>query len=398
MAWWVSVRGPEPNVLVDRTPEAIAASGLIALVSTLGFWAAAAFLWQTALGARGARDVATRAADRAGDRAGLIVGLKLAWLLSGLLGVLPAFLGGESDRWEHVRTDGVFAWCYASLLTGLAALWLVRRREPLRRGGEIAATAAVCGGMAVALLVAALAALASGTVAGVFPGSGLVTTFADVSDWAGDRILATQVATVVLAGVFGLILHRLRVAPPAATALLMVFALWSLPRAIDVASISRGGDGVGFLRLELITLDVTVTVAAAALLLARARGLIDVRPDVVVAAVVASTLVAHTGWALSALLSDTATFYVALVFAPVYQFALGARMLNKPRPERPARVLEATGLATGAMALVAVQEAVGFTGPGRVGIDALAALLIAMPLAAVLVASWQPSVTTVTQR
>jgi uncharacterized membrane protein len=85
-------------------------------------------------------------------------------------------------------------------------------------------------------------------------------------------------------------------------------------------------------------------------------------------------------------LSDRATFYLAILFAPLYQFTLGSARLNAPAEGRGARVLLAVGLAAAVITLVTVQEAIGFAGPGIQGLQSLGTLLLAMPLAAVLIA------------
>lgn len=383
-----SFRGPSIS-LVGRTPEAVVAGGVIALVTTVGFWVTAAFLWQAALAARGACDLGERFAVRLGSRPRAVLAIiacKLVCLVVGLAGLLPTALAGDTEHWVSARADGAFAWAYAGALAVAAAIWFGRTREPLTMAGALPATAALCAGLALAVTVAALAVLAFSTVVALAPGSGTATTLAVIANVAGDQILITQVLTVLVATTLGAVLVFTRRGPPGARTMLLLFGLWATPRTINVAWDVLTGRETSFGRVELVTLDTTLTIAALVVVSTpRLRARADL--PLVLAVVVVSAAIAHSGWLISTLLSERATFYAALLFAPLYQFLFASRALSAAGPDRASRTLLATGSATAVIALVTVQESVGFAGPGINDFQSLAPLLLTVPLAGVLLAS-----------
>ena len=390
IAWLETVRSPPPPPGV-RTPEVGVAMSLTVLAANVGFWVAAALLWQATLGARAARDGAERLAlraTRARNWVPAVIGVKLLWLSLGLAGVLPALLGGGGERWRNGREDGAFAWCYASALAAAAAWWLARRREPLDRRGAFLAAAAVCAGLVSALLLAAMAALVFNLAGQVSTTSPVLPHAAAVVDWASNRILLVQVLTVLVAAAVGAGLLAAGTRLPGAAAMLVVFTSCAAPRAVRVTWEGLAGGTAPVQEYDLVTLDIAVTVAMAVLVALDAAGRIRLDPRLPLLAAVAIGLVAHAGGLVGGLLSADARFYVPLLFAPTYQFLLASRKLNAPGPDRPARVMRAAGLATALLALVTLQEAIGFAGPGHEGIETLAPLLVAAPLAAVLIAAW----------
>jgi hypothetical protein len=389
-----STRGPDLSRFGVHSAESGVAAGLTGLVANVGFWAAAAFLWQAALGARASLGVAGRIAKPASRSWKLVtsfIGLKVLWLAVGLAGILPAILGGGGTRWADARDNGVFAWVYVTLLAIGAGLWMVRRRHPQRSDGALAATAAVCAGLVVCLLAAAFFTLSADLVSGVWPGADVSRWFGDAAGWSLDRMILVQLVTVFGAGAIGVILWRTGRGTPGVRLFLVLFALWAWPRALSVGLGDIVGHPVSFGRVTPVTMDVALSVVGAVLMVLAIGRRVDVHPAIILAAILTSTLIAHTGWLLSSVASERAAFCLALVFAPAYQFLFASSRLNQDVPERPGRMLRATGLATAVMALITVQVATGFAGPRHEGIQSIGTLLIALPLAAVLVAAWKPS-------
>ena len=406
LGWWWSLFAAAPFVIalsaylvaavaaagVQQFPEvkpanAVVASAVVALVFGIGFWNAALLLWQAAMSARGARDAGTPIAVQLGGRPRLleaVVGAKLLWVILGIAGVLPALLGGGEDRWDSSREDGIFAWTFAVLLSAAAGYWLTRRR-PVRLPGNglVPAVAAIAAGLLAALLLAAAALFGFGIVA-VDAGSSMQQMFFDVGNWAADRIILAQVLTVVMAAIAGAVLVlRSRTT---VSVFLVLFAVWAAPRTISVAWEQLADQPVMFGRVDLITLDVAITVLGAVLLgLARYRGT-NVDRALLALVLLVSTALVHTAWLLTAI-SEEAAFYIGLLFAPLFLFLFGADELNRPGQDRAARVLRATGLAAGLLTLVTVQVAAGTLAPGTSSYGELGRLLIAVPMAAVLIAS-----------
>lgn len=395
VAGLLTLRGPDIDTLrrfspQARTPESGAAIAVVAAVLNAGLWAAGAFFWQAALGAYGARDGATRLAAQVqhGHRwISFAVGAKLVWVALGLAGLLPALLGGGGERWANSRADGAFAWAYASVLGAAAATWLARRRGSIDAHGVLFATAIVCSGLLAASITAAFFLLLAITANDLSQGKAALA-LADVAYWITDRAFLTQVLCVAAAGGFGFVLLAFARVAQGATVLLLLFSLWALPATAGAAWPDLTGGNVGFGRVELVTMDVAISIAVAALVALGAAGRVTVSPALLVVAVMTSALIAHTGGLLSSLLSDRATFYAAILFAPAFQFLLASRRLNEPGPQRPARVLCAVGLAAAVTTFVTVQEVTDFAGPGREDLASMAGPLIAVPLAATLVAAW----------
>lgn len=367
--------------------DAVVASAIVALLFGIGFANAGLLFWQAAMGARAARDASTPVAVRLGARPRALealVGAKLLWVVLGLVGVLPALLGGGEDRWDASRGDGIFAWAFVAALLAAAGFWLVRDRgDRLQGTGLIAAVAAITAGLLVALLLGAGALFGNG-VASVAPGSWTQRAFFDAGNWLADRIVLTQVITVAVAAPAAAVLVAR--ARTTVSVFLALFAVWAIPRTICVAWEELADRPVSWGRVDLITFDVGLTVLAAVLLVLARSGRVTIDRALLALMLLVSTALAHAPWLLGAI-SETAAFYVGLLFAPLYLFVFGAAKLNEPGEDRAARVLRATGLAAGVLTLVTVQVAAETLAPGKSSVGEFARLLIAVPMAAVLIAS-----------
>lgn len=217
------------------------------------------------------------------------------------------------------------------------------------------------------------------------PDSGVRKAVRDAGNWFAEGLLSSQVVVVYAAGVAGVALLSLRRWLLAAVFLLLFF-VWSLPRAIDITIHGEAPSPHALGRAELASLDTAISVA---LLIAALTWLRrpPARSDAAALAVIlgASTALVYTGQLLGSIWASGA-FYVGLIFPAAYRFLFEAASLNRDGPGRESRILALTGATAGLLVLVTVQLDSGFTGPGATSTGQLGRLLLAPPFAAVLVA------------
>lgn len=362
---------------------------MIAIVASVGFFVPALLLWQAVAGARVARDLgrgAARTLDRLPYVLAVFLFLKVVWLAFAYSGVLPAALGGDIGALEASADDDLLSWALAGLAGMGVAVWLAKRCTLRAEEGRLDVAAAVIIGVFVAPLALAAAALLVSNALSPFvaPGSWSLEALFDVGDWFSSRLLAVQVAAVYGAGVAGLLLWRKR-GHGAVAAFLLLFSVMALPRAIGITATWGSPEGAPG-RYELVTLDTMITVAVVLLLLGPWRRSRLVTDAGLVVVVVCSTAIAYAGTLVSSFWGDGA-FYLALLLPTFYGLTLGARQLNRLDRHRTARVLGFVGAAAGLLAISLVQLTSGLAGPGRLAGGEIGRLLLAPPLAAILVAA-----------
>jgi hypothetical protein len=382
-----------PEILQELTlpPAAPVASAITAVIASLGFWLAVLFLWQAIAGAQAARDVgalSTRMADAIPYLLATLLIAKIGWLVVGYLDGLPRVLGGESESWEASRDDGIVSWLMAACLAGAAGFWLIRDAGGGRLHGEGVRKAAawIVAGFTGALLLAATALLGVAiSMIDADSESGIRQALFDAGDWFGSRQLATQVVTVYLAGLAGTYLVVRKPAYRLAGVFLLIFFFWAFPRALDI-TITWGGSPDGSPgRAELATLDATVTLCVLALYIGRSRFKWPVSDATLMTVLVGSTAIAYAGVLLSSAWSDGA-FYVGLIFPGLYLILFGVRAIQPSDPRLASKLLARSAAAAGLLVIAAVQIGVGFAGPDQPTDAAIGRLLLAPPLAAVLIA------------
>jgi hypothetical protein len=369
------------------SPATMAIQALVAITAGIGFWLAALLLWQVVAGARAARDAgiaAGRVAERWPWLLLIVVGAKLAWLSLGYLDELPNGLGGASESWARSREDGLPAWGIAVAFAAAGAVWLtIRRPRPPANVEVTRIGTGIVSGMIVCLLVAATALLGAGVLA-FDAGSWSQRAFENVGNWSADRLLATQVATVYVAGIIGLAL-LIAGRKPAVGGFLLIFAAWSLPRAIDI-TVHWGAPSWTTWHAELATLDTAITLAVAVLAVAvlcgRGR---QATGAALVMALIGMTALTYSGTLVSSNWAGGA-FYLGLLFPAAYLFLLDSKRINEAGDEQPARLLAAVGSASVLVTIAAVQVAIGYAGPDVPNTGDVARLLLAPALVAVLVA------------
>jgi hypothetical protein len=385
----VAANGEVPAALGVPHPQGLAAQALVALVAGAGFVVGALLLWQTVVGVRASRDIGVgvgHAALRWPSLVFLLLGVKVAWLALGYLDILPGWLGGRLESWDATRGDDWLSWLIVAGLAATVALLLLRREPPDKRSEEepTAAAAAAAGGLMLFLLAGTMAIFIV-AILGVTPGSGVRRAVRDAGDWFADGLLTSQIVVVYVAGAASALLIVTRRWLTGA-AVLMLFFIWSLPRAIDITINGANGPPNTLGRAELATLDTAITVAL--LIVAGAWALRPqegARAAAIAVVLAASTALVYAGQLLGGVWAAGA-FYIGLVFPAAYRFAFDAKSLNRRRPDRDARILAVTGLTAAFLVIAVVQTSSGFLGPDSVGTGALGRLLLAPPFAAVLVA------------
>lgn len=385
----LAARGQVAAGLGVPHPQGLAAQAMVALVAGAGFAVGALLLWQEVVGARASRDVGLglhRAALRWRWVVFGLLGLKLAWLALGYLDLLPSALGGDLKSWQATRDDDWLSWMMVSgmgaAVVGLLVRRPTRRRFPEREATVAAASAAT--GLTLFLLAATLALFIVAAL-GVAPESGIRRAFGDAGDWFAEGLLESQVTVVYVAGVAGLIVLFLRRWQLAA-AFLVLFFVWSLPRAIDITIHGENPPPHAVGRAELASLDTAITVAlliAALTWWGRRRESSD--PAALALILGASTALVYTGQLLGSVWASGA-FYVGLIFPAAYRFLFEAGSLNQDAPDREGRILAIAGTTAGLLVLATVQLDSGFTGPDATSTGQLGRLLLAPPFAAVLMA------------
>ncbi len=367
------------------TAHDFAASPLVLTATDLGIAVGLLLVWAVVESVRLGRDYGLALAPVVRVAPWLlpaVLSAKLAWIGVGYAGDLPHWFGGASGNWHDSAHNGAVAWVTAAVLVLGGTAWLLARRSaPAETDRLDGVLALVVAGLAAALLAAALLTLLV-EITHPWPWA----TVARHLKAAVDHLLApkvppwTVVGTVVAAALVGLARRR-----TAAGAFLVVFALWSLPRAVTTAYALIENENAPFHAPSLVTLDTVVTLALVVLYALRA-----VRPQALLVALVVFTLIGHPGVLLPAGWRTGTLFYLALVYPVAWQFLVRARELNGHAPVRPARVLGAIALAALLLVIAAVDVGAGVAGPGvsvlSEFLDDVGRTFLMVPFAALLVA------------
>ena len=361
-------------------PGLLVASDVQLPLVALGYWQAVAWARATR------RDLGLRAgrlARRWPGVLGLLVGIKLGWLALGYLGV-PGLtvLGLGAPVWAESRADGPLEWAIAFLFAGLAGWWLASpRRFPVTEEGFGTATWLLAGGFSAWFVIGSL------LTAQLVPDPRVTETIASAVSTITANGPLSQVVTFALAGLIGLVLlwrdDRSR------ALFLLVAAAWTAPRAVTLTRqlVLGEPDVTPVGHLDVATLDTAVTLVVALIVLAWSQGWRTAAdPQALTLVLVVSTLLAHgatlipAGWSVG-------LFYLALVFPIGYALLLDSQALNRPAPDRAARVVRALGLQAALLALVATAVAMGWSAPGSSLADEAGKLLFAVPFSVLLVAA-----------
>jgi hypothetical protein len=379
------------------SPRATIALAPANMAAVAGLLLSVVLLWQAAAGARAiVRDAGERVERLARLFPFAIVAalaVKVLWLLLGYLGWLPNVVGGGGGFWVASRDAG-WGWLLAGLYVVLLFVWLSRQRrfEISDRDVSRAAIFAVVGFSA--LFAAALILLFVASIwQGFWPGKGASApgqaSLVSAIGWLGDQQRNWQALYVFLAGTAALALLRLRRAYAIAV-LLAAFVIWAAPRAIVVGLeeshvIHRSEHSSVF--VDRVTLDTIVTGVVAALLVWSlvARRVVALPLALIVAV---STLLAYGGRLTAALTGSHARlFYLGLIFPVIWSFGFDAAGLNERGPGRSRKVLTATGLAAGGLALLGLKISTGAVAPGHARGAESANILFVIPFAVALIAT-----------
>jgi hypothetical protein len=379
-----------PPGFVGYSSHGVIAFGVLSVIAVLAIVVSIFVLWQAISGIRAGRIGAVRLSRSVEGRPllwiGAISAVKVAWLGLGYAGLLPTFLGGASSSWEDSRLDGLLSWviavCFAiAALLALARLPLQRIDERGLRPVVVGLAAAFTGFFALGGLALVLyAALGSFSDQGA-----LRASLEDTTEWLRNGILWSTVIAVFAAAVLAALLLLARRSWIGLT-FLVVFVVWALralqatPGLSDEQSFQSPG-------VNVVTFDAVLAVALAVLLAAWHWGKQRSLPPAELALILGvSTLVADTGTLLGGWDSEV-YFYLALVFPAAYLFLFDARALNREGPHRRRRVLGAIGAASVLLSLVAIQILLGQIGPGEVSNGEIVQVVMAVPIAGVLVAA-----------
>jgi hypothetical protein len=359
---------------------------LVGLTSALLFLLA---LWQATTWSRAsARLVGKRLGVQGGRYWWLLpalLGMKLTWLALGLADALPPMLGGASDAWSRIRSDDVTSWTYAAILALVAGVWLLQARRPIGEKQALRHASSVV--IAVALLFFVLAAIPMMSFAAlglspaalpvaVPPDPDLATCVTGTPRAAASSFVmclglwltswqSTWILLVVIAALVAGVAIRLRRPRDASSIFLLVFGAWALPRALTAARITPPAEFPGMASLPALnapqpeTMDVVVTFGVLVLaVLWWAKRPRTVSPFALVVILVVSTLAIH-----GATFAPTATLaafaLLAVIFPVIYDLCFDSEEINKPGPDRGARVLADVGVRALALTLFASALAVG---------------------------------------
>jgi len=288
-----------------------------------------------------------------------ILGAKLVWLGLGLAALLPLSLGGGNPVFQAVRDDGPVAWALAVAYGVAAVSWIAYGTIPAFPPGTVRRAALIVVGGFTGVLVIGLVSLLAGFVVAAIDPDAAAPIFA-FGDRATDFLIQSQVLTIVVSLLAGIVLVRRRQHVPIAL-FLLALGLWAAPRAASIVLETLGAklpDPIPW-HVELATVDAAVTVAVLVVYVVRLRrGASDpVDADLVILLVVA-TLLAHGSTIVPPPLAPVFGT-LELVFPPLYLIAFGSLAANAVGPTRPARVLAVLGGAAAAVGLVAWGSAFG---------------------------------------
>jgi hypothetical protein len=398
---WRGVALHPPGFQAAFAPRDVLGFQLVSLLGTLEIGFLLLGLWVVLESAAAARDLGTglvRVLQPFPAVVGVLVIGKLVWLGLGYAELLPQPVGGPKSAWVSSRTNGASAWILAVVLVGAAVWWLIgRNRRPVPEQGLRGPSWGIAAGISFALTLLAAAFLGV-LVASVWSTNAPLRWFASFADALiqGNAPLWSVVGTVAAALVGGVLLlgvsrREARYRP--AALLLLVFAAWALPRAINLAWRLQNDGSAPFRTIDLVTLDAVVSLAVAVLAVLwwlRLQRVVD--PAVLLLVLVVSTLLAHPSVILPPGWKRGVLFYLALVFPVAYQFLADAESLNVPKEGREARVLSVVGLATVPLTITVLLVALGFARPGASGplqsfVGDVGSLYLAVPFAAMLVAA-----------
>jgi hypothetical protein len=399
-AWRGAVLHP-PGFQAAFAPRDVLGFQLVSLLATLQIGFVLLGLWVVLESAAAARDLGTGLVRMLRPFPAVVAVLligKLVWLGLGYAKLLPQPVGGPKSAWVSSRTNGASAWLLAAVLVGAMAWWLVRRaRWQVPEQGLRGPSWGIAAGLSFALALLAAAFLGV-LVASVWSTNAPLRWFASFADALirGNAPLWSVVGTAAAALIGGSVLFgasrkELRYRP--AALILLVFAVWAVPRAINLTWRLQHDGKAPFRSIDLVTLDALVSLAVAVLAVLwwlRVQRVVD--PATLLLVLVVSTLLAHPSVVLPPGWKRGVLFYLALVFPVAYQFLADAESLNVMNEGREARVLSVVGLASVPLTITVLLVALGFARPGASGplqsfVGDVGSLYLAVPFAAMLVAA-----------
>lgn len=382
------------------------AAGLLALLS---IWQASEF------SKAAARHVGTALAVSANRWTGVLAALlvaKVAWLVAGLLGVLPPALGGASRLWEEIESDDAFAWAYAAALAVGGMAWLLGDRRGIseERARSAAGRTVLIFALAAFVVTALPLVVAATAGAGTSPRPevpGDVLIGECVGTWApyGASALLSCLALAltpwqgvwwfaVVAGSLVAGLWILRRAPNHGGGIfLAALGLWAMPRAIDVLGVFHPRelsmlDGIPAIDApQPATFDVAVTIVVCVL----AAGLWTGRQrrihagSLIVILAVSTLLIDASAVAPSA--PGAVLVALALIFPVLYELAFDSGDVNRPRADRPGALLQAVGVRALALTTLAMLLVIDVARLQESSQAQLGFTVFAIPLAGTIVAS-----------
>lgn len=388
------------------TAQGLAARPFLDNGQILSFAIVVLVFWQAATWARAAtRDIGLRVSSVV--RRWPLVLLLLLLAKFGFLAVGYALANdcasSASDVWTISRCDHPITFLIAALFVTGISLWLLKperlplsdRRLPLVAAGIVTGFALVLIGLLLLRPAATLVGLVQvgGTTATTpFPAC-LQTAFDGgpgslvfcATSALEPLIDLAPLATVVAAALLGMVI-AIRRGLRSVALLLLVFAIWAAPRALDVLFDRVGvGTVVPNLGMELATFDAALTIAIAILALAslKSRGR-SADPAALSLALVVSTLIAHGGtlvpgdW-------QRPLFFLLLAAPLIYTFVFDARGLNVAGPDRPTRVLAGLVGAAALLTLATAGVVLGTRSPTDYLYERYAGLLFLVPFAVIVV-------------
>jgi hypothetical protein len=382
-----ALAGSTPNLLLDqpRSLQSAIADGFVSSIALLAVPVTLLLLWQAVEGIRASRDLgylAARASKRRPPVLPIALTAKTAFVVLGLAGILPHVLGGGSSVWRHSRHDGVVSWALAAAAGAGVLVWLLRRTP-----GEASTRGLMRGALGVAVLAFLFLLLETVVIAvsgSLQPFDSRITLHVKhVANWLNDESITEMFSSVFVIGAVGaLLVWRRRTS---LGVFLLIFCFWAAPRAIHQLAGSHDGTGIA----NFVTLDAAVTVALVVAYVLKGRGGSPETRQVLLIALVVSTLVAYAGFVSSVLPRSNSNkwFWIVLAFPLVYQLLFDSREINEGGERRPVLLLSLVGIATMLLAVELVQVADGELNSHTVTGGNVGQVMFGVPLAALLVAA-----------
>lgn len=363
---------PLSTVLEART------EALVLIMAGLGM---VATLWQATGAARAARDSghaaargafrllrppgSTTASRHAWEAVAVLMGVKLLWVVAGLTGTAPWWLGGGFDLWEDSAADGWLSWSVAVVLSGVAITWLLRGCKGPGEDDAAWSVGIVLVGVLVLpeVLFQGLAAIA--ITANVEVAVDVARAVEIAQPWVP---VVACVGCAVAAG------WRHRTGRrDSGTLLLAVFAVWAglrvpalvhdlvtypwFPWGLSMPSESQYGRHQGW--VNLATVDATLTAGLTAVALLAVMGRLRVRMLPILLLGILPLLLVYPADLVALLMRNDTWTGIGFLLPVAYLFLADAEALNRPGPRRTNRLLAVLLLSVLALMVGVVRGARG---------------------------------------